>query len=569
MASRPIQILLVEDNPGDARLLREWLAEGAGVEPFEANDVGTLAAALERLERGGVDLVLLDLSLPDAQGLETVQRAIEAAPKVPMVVLTGLDDEALAISAVQHGAQDYLIKGRLGPPLLWRALRYAMERKRAEENGRQLIREQLARVEAELAERKSRFLSDASRVLSSSLEPNEILRAVAQLVVPRFADFCVIDVVGRTGAIDRRVLRHRDPKRQPLLEETRAYALDFEMDRHPVVEVLRSQKPRLIAHFEERHFAMLSPSPAYQSILRLLGPCSWLSVPLIGRVRSLGALSLASSESGRIFGDEELAFAKELAARAALAMDNALLYDQAQEAIRARDEVMAVVSHDLRNPLNVVAVAASMLERDTAPDDARRRRQIAKLRTSIDRMKRLIQDLLDVSKLEAGRFSVRKLAYSPRALLEEVTELFRPLAAEKSLRLELFAGDDLPELPLDRERILQVFSNVIGNSIKFTPEGGRIELTAVRLDGLVRFSVEDSGPGIRPETLPHIFDRFWRERDRDHEGSGLGLAIAKGIIEAHGGTIWAESEPGHGAKIHFTLPKQATDFPELSARELH
>jgi signal transduction histidine kinase len=279
-------------------------------------------------------------------------------------------------------------------------------------------------------------------------------------------------------------------------------------------------------------------------------------VPLVARGRTLGAITFASTEaSGRRYGPADLTLAEGLAGRAALTIDNARLYKEAQQAAQARDEVLAVVSHDLRNPLNVISLgAAALLKR--LPEQAEAaswRKQADLIRRSADRAIRLIQDLLEVAKLEAGRLTVERQPEDAGRLVDEVVELHRPLAEARGLKLERELGPALPAVLADRSRVLQVFSNLIGNAVRYTPEGGRITVRALRDGPRVCFCVSDTGKGIAPESLPHLFERYWQAKSSS-EGAGLGLPIARGIVEAHGGGMWVESEPGKGSTFCFTLP---------------
>ncbi|MDB4952306.1 MAG: ATP-binding region ATPase domain protein [Gemmatimonadetes bacterium] len=445
-----LRILLVEDNPGDARLLREALRESSpGARLVHAD---RLEAARAAVAEGAFDVVLLDLSLPDAHGMDTVAGMLALAPELPIVVLTGTDDETLAVRAVQAGAQDYLVKGQAEPAVLTRALRYAVERK-------QLDRER-------------------ARLLASERE-----------------------------------------------------------------------------------------------------------------------------------------------ARA-----------RAEDAVRARNDVLHVVSHDLGNFLSAIVVNAGVVVRQLPADaegvlaDARAR--VASIRDLARQMQRLRQDLLDVASIDAGRLSVVPGAVHPLDLLEATRELFAPLAAERAVRLVVDPADGLPEVMADRERILQVLGNLVGNALKFTPERGTITLSAwVSTDsasidgdpteaglfggpadhdsvdgrsvdgdpvdaraldgrwvdggtatsgsvdgglggaggvdrtagedgaGKVVISVADTGPGIDAASRARVFDRFWTTREGTVGGAGLGLNVARGIVEAHGGRIGLRSVVGRGTTFRFTLPR--------------
>lgn len=220
--------------------------------------------------------------------------------------------------------------------------------------------------------------------------------------------------------------------------------------------------------------------------------------------------------------------------------------------MRAREDMVSVVSHDLRNPLNVVTMTAALLKRELGGTPTGR--YVERIERSVEQMLRLINDLLDVARIESGTFAIEAGSQSPASLIGAAVELFRPLATSRSLAMVAVASDQLPPVHADRGRVLQLLSNLVGNAIKFTPSGGRIELTAHPRDGAVRFEVRDSGPGIAPEHHAKVFDRFWQARRSDGRGAGLGLAIAKAIVDAHGGAIGVDSHPGAGACFHFTLP---------------
>jgi signal transduction histidine kinase len=277
---------------------------------------------------------------------------------------------------------------------------------------------------------------------------------------------------------------------------------------------------------------------------------SMIVVPLTARGHSIGTMTLITTSSGRTYQAQDLEFARELARGAALAVDNARLYREAHLAIRRREEVLAMVSHDLRNPVGTIFTSASLLLEMQLPPEAHQR-QLQIIRRTARAMDRLIQDLLDASSLESGRFSIDTRPESARALALEATELHANIASARGIELSHdLDGGDL-RVQVDHDRVLQVFSNLIGNALKFTPAGGTVTIGCDRAGAMVRFSVRDTGPGIDPDNVPHIFDRFWKGGEGG--GSGLGLFIAKGIVEAHSGRIWAETGHG-GSTFAFTLP---------------
>jgi signal transduction histidine kinase len=245
----------------------------------------------------------------------------------------------------------------------------------------------------------------------------------------------------------------------------------------------------------------------------------------------------------------------------ALAVENARLYEQAQQAVRGRDHILAIVSHDLKNPLGTIMMAAGVLSRGkplhelTRPElDA----AVGRIRRSAERMLRLIEDLLDFASIEVGKFAIKRQPCAPGSMIDETLASFDGVAQQKKQRLTAEVARDLPEVYCDHDRILQVLSNLVGNASKATPEGGAITLRAEMRGDEVVFVVSDNGPGISEADIAHLFERYWRSGEAEYKGSGLGLAIARGIVVAHGGKIWVESALGLGATFLFTVPVVGT-----------
>ncbi|HWK88587.1 MAG TPA: HAMP domain-containing sensor histidine kinase, partial [Longimicrobium sp.] len=261
-------------------------------------------------------------------------------------------------------------------------------------------------------------------------------------------------------------------------------------------------------------------------------------------------------DSGRDLGPAELTLVQELARRASMAIENARLFRETQAATAARDEVLAIVAHDLRNPLSTILMASELVyDQLTAPERAGERKHLGMIRRNAERMNRLIGDLLEVKRVESGRLVVEPRPADVCPMITEAMEMLQPMAAAATLALVPCTADGLPAVRADPVRIQQVLSNLVGNAIKFTPAGGLIEVRAQPHGaGAVRISVADSGPGIAPDQLPQVFGRFWQGGHRDRLGVGLGLAICKGIVEAHSGEIWVESVLGQGTTFAFWLP---------------
>jgi signal transduction histidine kinase len=248
--------------------------------------------------------------------------------------------------------------------------------------------------------------------------------------------------------------------------------------------------------------------------------------------------------------NRELLDAQRLVGRERSRLARAL--EEAEAAVRARDEVLGIISHDLRSPLGTITLAAGILELPV--EEETKSDQIAVIQRAAKGMERLIADLLDVSAVETGNLRLEVAPLRVEELLTEAAAMMQGHVAKKEHRLELHVAEDLPPIRGDRLRLLQVLSNLLGNAIKFTPPGGAITLSAEHGEGEVAVAVRDTGPGIPDDELPHIFDRYWHTSRGRRGGAGLGLAIATGIVEAHGGRLRAESEDGEGACFRFTLP---------------
>lgn len=352
-------------------------------------------------------------------------------------------------------------------------------------------------------DRQQRFLADVSAALSGSLDYNATLESVVHLPVPAIADACVIEVLDDFG----QTVRH-------------------------AFELAETTEGGSHAGASATH-----------------------AMPLIARGQSVGVLTLMKFGSAAAFDPSDRVVADNFAARAALAIDNARLYHDAQRATKARDEVLGVVSHDLRNPLSAIAMCSRVLV-DNPPADEAARRELAKtICDSTVWMSRMIQDLLDVSAIEAGVLSIVCANEDIGSVLARATELFTASAAGRGIELSLEVDADIPPVHADAERLAQAVANLIGNAVKFTQAGGKVRISACTRDDEIEIAVEDTGRGIADEDLPHVFDRFWHTHG-GAAGTGLGLAIAKGIVEAHGGHIHVTSAVGVGSRFFILLPHE-------------
>lgn len=429
-------------------------------------------------------------------------------------------------------------------------------RKRADDERKRLLSlEQSARAAAEAAQHRLAFLAEASILLDASLDYEATLNNLAKITVPYLADWCLVDIGAEGGGVRRVAAVHADLHKTQVAT-TLHDACDEFNELIGIPEVLISGRSRLVSAVSENVLGSSLCGNQLRDTLSQLGFKSYMIVPLVARHRILGAVTLVAGESGRRYERDDLAFAEDLARRSAIAVDNARLYAQAQRAIEARDEMLSIVSHDLRNPLGVVLMSAMILIKnaDTLQLPQQQRDQLEAIKRSAERMNLLIRDLLDVSRIEGGRLRIERHPFEVRELVSEAVDHVALLARRKHQSLETSVECGDVRVFADRERVFQIFSNLIGNAIKFTPDGGQITVSATNDGDFVEFVVSDTGPGIPSEHLPHVFDRFWQAKHTARMGTGLGLTIARGIAEAHGGRIWVESEPGSGSRFHFTLP---------------
>jgi signal transduction histidine kinase/CHASE3 domain sensor protein len=300
----------------------------------------------------------------------------------------------------------------------------------------------------------------------------------------------------------------------------------------------------------------LADADAVETLVAGHGGDNAIAAPLVGRNgRTLGIIQLWEKKEGK-FNESDEAVLTQLAQMCSVALENARLYKAAQDATRARDDFVAIVSHDLRNPVHTINMAAGLLLEIAPPEDRRltSRRQLEVIQRAAHRANRLISDLLDVAKIQAGGLTVEPTPVDVPSLVQEALESATPMARPKQLTIERVVAENVPLVAADRDRVLQVFGNLLGNAIKFTPNGGKITIRAEHDGNEAKFAVCDTGPGIPPDHVPHVFDRYWQAKSTAKLGTGLGLSIAKGIVEAHSGRIWVESEPGRGASFIFTLP---------------
>ena len=410
---------------------------------------------------------------------------------------------------------------------------------------------ELQRLNTELEERarEERALRTLSQSITGAVRVSEVMHHIAEgaLAVSEAAGAFVEQVVSPNSDVE---IVAGSGKGSPVVGQRVAYpgSLTQEMiDRREPVFLVRMQGiGAAMAPYLDEH----------------CHGCSVLVVPLLAGPRVLGALVLVRPGDEPAFEHGVVNRVRTLGDLASLSLQRLLALaeserrrEEAEAAVRLREEVLSIVSHDLRNPVSTVAMSASLLkDADITLDEHERVKQLDIIVRSAQRMNRLIQDLLDVAKIEGGRLAVSCRSEDPAALASEAYDVFSALAEEKGLRLESQMEEKLPQVYVDRDRVIQALSNFLNNAIKFTPSPGMITIGVTAQDaGGVRFFVSDTGPGIPNEELPHLFSP-WQAKRTAHLGSGLGLTIAKGIAAAHGGEAWAESTPGMGSTFYLSIP---------------
>ncbi|HXK29978.1 MAG TPA: hybrid sensor histidine kinase/response regulator [Candidatus Binatia bacterium] len=558
------QILLVEDNPADARLLREVLKEVPGC-PFGLAHVEQLGEALEHLREKHFDVVLLDLSLPDAQGLDGLARVRDVAPSVPILVLTGLDDEEMAVNALRVGAQDYLVKGQVNGGGLVRAVRYARERKQVTEENARLFRQVQHNLE------RLRLLREFDHAVTSTLDLStllDVLMGKIELVLPYSATTLRL-LNPKNGLLEPAAWRNVDGSQLQVGRGKSGPGL--------AGLVFESKALVVIRNFET------DTRVKNHEFFRMHGLTSYLGLPLIAKDAVLGILSFYTKEEHE-FSEEEIEFLSTLADRTAMAIYNAQLYertrDQAIElnkANKAKDEFLSVMSHELRTPLNVISGYAEAArqgvfgEINTEQDVALR-----KIMSCAKDLLWMISSILQATRIEADIVNVEKNEIAVGRLLDELKSSY-DVSLGKSVSLHWDYPPEFPTASIDGEKLMHILQNLINNAIKFTEEG-RVTVSARQVPGAnkIEFRVTDTGIGIPQEMLPLIFEKF-RQGDgsstRTHGGVGLGLYIVKRFTEMLGGELNVSSELGKGSTFTVTLPisglPEALDGLDGSARGFH
>lgn len=403
----------------------------------------------------------------------------------------------------------------------------------------------------------SEFLAEAGARLASTLDIRETLASVAQLVVPRIADWCAVDLVTESGDVERLAVAHDDAARvEEALEIDRRWS--SRPDTGNTRWVIRENQPMVVHRITDDMLRRAAGHhPERLAAIRALDLMSYMCVPVPGRERVAGAITFATSIGGREFTDDDLRFAQDLASRIGIAVENARAYEEVQRANRVKDDFLATLSHELRTPLNAILGYVHMLRSGVVPD-GREEHAMRVIERNATALAQIVADVLEVSRIAAGKLRLTLRPVDIARVVHESVETVAPAADEKQIMLDVTATPEPLVVRGDADRLQQAVWNLLSNAIKFTPGGGTVRVALAREQGVVRISVRDSGVGIAAHFLPHIFEPFHQADSgpsREFGGLGLGLAIVRRIVELHGGSIEAESDgEGRGSEFRITLP---------------
>jgi signal transduction histidine kinase len=437
----------------------------------------------------------------------------------------------------------------------------------------------IARTSANIAAERAAFLAEISQILATSLDYAETLTSLARAALPFLGDACVIYHLAGTSTLRRLALAHVDAEIERLLHELQRFEIPLESD-VPAARVVRTGARVVENQVATTIGEQIHADPTYQSIVRTFAPQAYICVPLTARGRTLGSVAFIVTHHHRQYSAEDVALAEEVAQRAALALDNARLYQEARDAIALRDQFLSIAAHELKTPLTVLLGNAQAMERRARRDEHLPEREVRAVHLIYEqarRLSRMIAALLDISRLEQGKLSIERAQVDLQALVERVVDEVQPgltghivehLASDERLIIE---GDEL--------RLEQVLQNLIGNAVKYSLQGGVVQVQLARQADRACISVTDHGMGIPAEDIPHLFERYYRASNIDGEritGMGIGLYIVKEIVTLHGGSVEIQSELGTGSTFTVYLPlshdraetvqqRTETDTPSFNA----
>jgi signal transduction histidine kinase/DNA-binding response OmpR family regulator len=538
MESRETRVLVVEDNQGDAGLVRFALRAESGPEhAFKAAHVVRLDDALESLKQTPFDLVLLDLSLPDAQGLDTLARVREAAPDLPIVIMTGLNDESMAVEAVRRGAQDYLVKGQADSRAVVRAILYAIERKRIE-------------VQLKMQRARQAALRDVNVAITSTLE----LHAVLEIFLDKVAELL-------PGiAISVRLLNDETGELEPLA----CHGLDEEAWKKTRTAV-RGRRVLDQGEVIVISDAASETRTSGDDFMERNHLNAYVGVPLKAEGQSFGVIGFYARER-QGFSDDDIDLITTLSGQAAVAILNSRVHqrlkaahDALEDTLEIKSVLVGIMAHELKTPIQIIMGSAELLAAGLCGElNADQLERIKVVEVSANELLDLIKSALDMARLEHGRMPLTVTEVSVNELFAELKSESEAALREKKIELDIGLLWPGVTIKSDKIKLKEVLRNLLDNARKYTPAGKvTVDFTA-RDDDMVEFRVRDTGVGISRELLPKIFEMFYQAdtTPKDQAAAGLGLNIVKRLVTAMSGRIEVDSEVGKGTTFRIILPKK-------------
>jgi PAS domain S-box-containing protein len=422
-----------------------------------------------------------------------------------------------------------------------------------------LLRPQPTEIAGDPSGARAMFLAQASELLASTFDSERTLASVAQLAVPRLADWCLVDLLDGAGQLRRLHVAHANVASASDAAQLAREAPDISHGHGPVAHaVLRGEGDVIGGAIDSALLASFASGPEQMGILERLRPRSVMVVPMAARGRTLGLLTFFMSESGRHYGPADLALAAELARRAALAAENAQLYAIAQRASQAKSDFLAAMSHELRTPLAaIVGYAGLLAEEIDGPLNAGQKEHLRRIRLSSDHLREIIEEILTFARVDAGKERVRLEPVDVASVAEDAVALVTPQAQQHGLELHVTLPPAQVRFESDAGKLRQILVNLLGNAVKFT-ERGMVSLAVSASDAEVTLEVADTGVGIARHQLERIFEPFWQVeqgRTRPHGGTGLGLTVVRELARMMGGDVEVESTPGRGTRFVVRLPR--------------
>ena len=566
-ADGKVNILIVDDRPDKLLAHETILAE------LNQNLVRATSGreALRCLLKQDFAVILLDVNMPGMDGFETAAmiRQRPRSATTPIIFISAVNDKDTHVSrGYSLGAVDYILTPVVPEILRAKLAVFVDLYKKTEQIKRQaeeravFFREQAARAEAEARQEQLGFLAEASNVLAASLDFERTFENLAFLIVPRLADFCLIQIADEDGALQQVAVAQRIPQEKIEQSDRGASSLLVQAAQRAGAQTYKTGKSLLFCEIDERILEALFAAEAERNSIEQSGLSALIVVPISARGRVLGVITLMYLTEDRPCGENELALAEELGQRAALALENAQLYKAAQKALseaeranHAKDRFLAMLSHELRTPLTPVLTSILEVESEEhiSPEV---RDSLQVIRRNVELEARLIDDLLDLTRISKGKLQLSLEYVDAHVLLRSALDICQSEIKNKKLRVETELDATKVNLRADPARLQQIFWNLIKNAVKFTPKRGQLTLrTSDEVDGRLRVSITDTGIGIDSETLPKVFNAFEQGERSGTGGLGLGLAITKALVETHGGQITAESAgEGRGATFTASFP---------------